>query len=101
MDFAILCAMPKKNSSNKVTIGLAQMTCEAAPALNLEKALARIGEAAAQGAQIVCLQELFRSRYFCQSEDIERFKLAEAVPGPTSGAPRAAGCAGIRRSDES
>ena len=73
-----------KLDANKVKIGLVQMTCDKEPQPNLEKALARIGEAAAQGAQIVCLQELFRSRYFCQSEDIERFKLAEPVPGPTS-----------------
>ena len=76
--------MSKKKSSNKINVGLVQMTCELKPEPNLKKALARIGEAAKQGAQIVCLQELFRSQYFCQIEDIERFKLAEAVPGPTS-----------------
>ena len=52
--------------------------------LNLEKALAGIGAAAKKGAQIICLQELFRSRYFPQSEDAERFKLAEPIPGPTT-----------------
>src|SRR5262249_33423203 len=46
----------------------------------------RIGEAAKKGAQIVCLQELFRSQYFCQTEDIELFKLAETIPGPSTAA---------------
>jgi N-carbamoylputrescine amidase len=60
------------------------MSCDLEPAANLKKALARIGEAAKKGAQIVCLQELFRSQYFCQTEDIELFKLAEEIPGPTT-----------------
>jgi N-carbamoylputrescine amidase len=50
----------------------------------VEKALARSEEAARRGARIVCLQELFRSRYFCQSEDSARFALAEPIPGPTT-----------------
>ena len=53
---------------------------------NLKKAIVRIEEAARDGAQIVCLQELFRSQYFCQSEDIALFKLAETIPGPTTDA---------------
>jgi predicted amidohydrolase len=65
------CAMPEIKTTNKVTVGLVQMTCAQQPEPNLEKALTRIGEAAQQGAQIVCLQELFRSRYFCQIEDID------------------------------
>ncbi|MDQ1728282.1 MAG: N-carbamoylputrescine amidase [Pyrinomonadaceae bacterium] len=65
-------------------VGLVQMSCDLEPAANLKKALARIGEAAKKGAQIVCLQELFRSQYFCQTEDIELFKLAEEIPGPTT-----------------
>ncbi len=60
------------------------MSCGPDPAANLKKAIARIGDAAKQGAQIVCLQELFRSQYFCQTEDIELFKLAETIPGPTT-----------------
>jgi len=67
-----------------VSIGLVQMSCAEDPAQNVEKALARIDEAAQRGARIVCLQELFRSRYFCQSEDIARFALAEPIPGPTT-----------------
>ncbi|MCU1267625.1 MAG: N-carbamoyl-D-amino acid hydrolase [Acidobacteria bacterium] len=67
-----------------VKVGLIQMSCDVKPELNLKKAIARIGEAARKGAQIVCLQELFRSQYFCQTEDIELFKLAETIPGPTT-----------------
>ena len=77
--------MRKKQSTN-VTVALVQMSCDQKPEANLKKAIARIGEAAKQGAQIVCLQELFRSQYFCQTEDIELFKLAETIPGPTSDA---------------
>ena len=76
--------MAKKSKSNIVKVGLIQMSCEEKPAANLKKAIARISEAAKQGAQIICLQELFRSQYFCQTEDIELFKLAETIPGPTS-----------------
>jgi N-carbamoylputrescine amidase len=54
------------------------------PRANLEKALRGLREARAAGAQIVCLEELFRSRYFCQEEDRRHFDLAEAVPGPTT-----------------
>jgi N-carbamoylputrescine amidase len=78
--------MPKTPKSNIVTVGLVQMTCGRQPEANLEKAIARIGEAATKGAQIVCLQELFRSQYFCQTEDIKLFKLAETIPGPSTDA---------------
>jgi N-carbamoylputrescine amidase len=60
------------------------MQCGTDPAANLEKAIAFIREAAKQGAQIVCLPELFRSQYFCQSEDHANFALAEEIPGPTT-----------------
>jgi len=76
--------MAKKANSNIVKVGLIQMSCDRKPEANLRKAIARIGEAAKRGAQIVCLQELFRSQYFCQTEDIELFKLAEIIPGPTT-----------------
>ena len=62
------------------------MSCAAEPRANLEKAMARIEEAAARGAQVICLQELFRSRYFCQTEDVATFDLAEPVPGPSTAA---------------
>jgi N-carbamoylputrescine amidase len=65
-------------------IGLVQMSCSADPNENLEKAVWRVREAAARGAQIVCLQELFRSQYFCRQETAELFALAEAIPGPST-----------------
>ena len=65
-------------------LGLVQMSCSANATENLEKAAAKIRQAAAEGAQIVCLQELFRTPYFCQREDPSIFDLAEAVPGPTT-----------------
>lgn len=60
------------------------MACSADPEANFQKALKGIEDAAAKGAQIVCLQELFRSLYFCDVEDYENFKLAEAIPGPST-----------------
>ena len=60
------------------------MTCSTDPAENLEKAIQRTRQAAQQGAQIVCLQELFRSQYFCREENAELFDLAEPVPGPST-----------------
>ena len=69
---------------SKVTLGLIQMAASKDPAVNLEKAIQKIREAAEKGAQIICLQELFRTHYFCQSEDAANFKLAEPVPGPTT-----------------
>lgn len=71
-------------------LGLVQMTCTPAKQPNLDKALARIREAAAAGAQIICLQELFAGHYPCQSEDFTRFADAEPIPGPTSEALSAA-----------
>jgi N-carbamoylputrescine amidase len=68
----------------KFGIGLIQMACSPDPADNLARAIARIAEAARQGAQVVCLQELFRSQYFCQREDPALFYLAEPIPGPTT-----------------
>jgi N-carbamoylputrescine amidase len=69
---------------SKFRIGLIQMACSQDPNENLAKAEWRIREAAGKGAQIVCMQELFRSQYFCQREDAARFDLAEPVPGPTT-----------------
>jgi N-carbamoylputrescine amidase len=69
---------------SKFKIGLIQMTCSVDPNENLAKAEWRIREAAGRGAQIVSLQELFRSQYFCREERPELFDLAEPVPGPTT-----------------
>jgi N-carbamoylputrescine amidase len=66
----------------KFRIGLIQMACSRDPHENMAKAEWRIREAAGKGAQIVCLQELFRSQYFCREERAELFDLAEPVPGP-------------------
>ena len=68
----------------KVKVGLVQMSCVTDKQANLNKAVEKIKEAAAKGAQIVCLQELFTSLYFCDVEDYENFKLAEAIPGPST-----------------
>jgi N-carbamoylputrescine amidase len=70
--------------SGHLRIGLVQMACEREPAANLEKAVVRIEQAADAGAQVVCLQELYRSWYPCQSEDNSQFDLAEPIPGPSS-----------------
>jgi len=74
----------KADDSRSVTLGLVQMSCGEEPEKNLAKAIEKIHAAARQGAQVICLQELFRSLYFCQSEDINCFRLAEAIPGPTT-----------------
>ncbi|MEI6235601.1 MAG: carbon-nitrogen hydrolase [Planctomycetota bacterium] len=71
-------------SPHTVTVALVQMTCSNDLNANVAKALDRVAEAARNGAQIVCLQELFRSPYFCQTEDDNCFALAETIPGPTS-----------------
>jgi N-carbamoylputrescine amidase len=68
----------------KFTVALVQMSCGPEPAENLQKALVRIGDAAARGAQVVCLPELFQTQYFCQREDHSLFDLAEPIPGPTT-----------------
>ncbi|MCO5237308.1 MAG: carbon-nitrogen hydrolase [Chitinophagaceae bacterium] len=70
----------------KTNIGIVQMSCTADKAKNLEKAVQKIREAAGQGAQIVCLQELFTSLYFCDEEDYNNFDLAESIPGPSTDA---------------
>ncbi|WP_028667183.1 carbon-nitrogen hydrolase [Runella zeae] len=67
-----------------VKVGLVQMSCTADVDHNLAKAIAKTREAAAQGAQIVCLQELFKSLYFCDVEDHANFSLGESIPGPTT-----------------
>ena len=63
---------------------MVQMSCTANPSENLSKAIAGIRDAAARGAQIICLQELFTSLYFCDVEDYDNFKLAEPIPGPST-----------------
>jgi N-carbamoylputrescine amidase len=69
---------------DKFTIGLVQMKCTSNADENLSRATDKIREAAARGAQIICLHELFRSEYFCRKEDAALFDLAEAIPGPAT-----------------
>lgn len=78
--------MKRSPSDPVVRLGLLQHACSSDPTANLKKTLALVERAARQGAQIICTQELFRSQYFCQSEDYEHFKLAEPVPGPSTAA---------------
>jgi N-carbamoylputrescine amidase len=68
----------------RFTIGLVQEACALDPQTNLDRAVMRVREAAKAGAQIICLEELFRSQYFCQREDIALFDLAEPIPGPST-----------------
>src|SRR6266508_3042406 len=82
--------------ARKFSIGLVQMSCSPDPDANLGKAVAKVGEAARAGAEVVCLPELFRSQYFCQREDTATFDLAETVPGPSTEAlGKAAAAAGV------
>jgi N-carbamoylputrescine amidase len=67
-----------------VQVGLIQFSCSSDPEANLAKAVARCQEAARKGAQIICLQELFRSEYFCRTEEHHLFDLAENIPGPST-----------------
>ena len=77
-------------------VGLVQMSAERDREANLEKAIVRIREASRRGAQIICLQEIFTSPYFCQEEDHGWFDTAEEIPGPTTGElSRAAKEAGV------
>ena len=71
-------------TANTLTVALVQMECSGPRDANIAKALGFIGQAASQGAQIVCLPELFTGPYFCQTEDHRHFALAEPIPGPTT-----------------
>ena len=72
--------------SRKYNVGLIQMKMGPDPEANLDAALTHIREAARQGANVICLPELFRAQYFCQREDTGLFDLAEAIPGPSTAA---------------
>jgi N-carbamoylputrescine amidase len=75
---------PSAKRDSKFTIGLVQMSCSTDSEENVKKAMQGIRAAAAKGAEIVCLQELFRSQYFCREEKAELFNLAESIPGPST-----------------
>jgi N-carbamoylputrescine amidase len=68
----------------KFSVALVQMALDKDPDKNLRRAVTKIEEAARKGANLVCLPELFRSQYFCQTENADAFDLAEPVPGPTT-----------------
>jgi len=74
----------KRAAARVVKLGLLQTACSANPDANLRKTLDLAASAARGGAQIICTQELFRSQYFCQSEDFRNFQLAEKIPGPVT-----------------
>ena len=78
--------MSNGKKDHSVKIGVVQMRMSENPDENMEKALAMTREAIGKGAEVVCLPELFRSRYFCQTEDADFFALAEPVPGPSTAA---------------
>jgi len=71
-------------ANKTVNVGLVQLSCSGDVSENMQKTLAGIRLAAQKGAQVVVLQELFRSLYFCEVEDHDNFKLAEAIPGPST-----------------
>ncbi len=76
----------KRAASRLIKLGLLQTACTSNPAANLKRTLALAERAARLGANLICTQELFRSEYFCQSEDHGNFLLAEKIPGPTTDA---------------
>src|SRR3954466_7671954 len=76
--------MTSPPGSRSVTLGLVQMHCTPDPEQNMQRVIQGIREAAGRGAQIVCLQELFRSQYFGQTKDHGCFRLAEPIPGPST-----------------
>lgn len=82
--------MNSPSPERRTNVALVQMSCTADKSQNVSKALSRIADAAARGAKIVCLQELFHGLYPCQTEDHSRFAEAEPIPGPTSEALAAA-----------
>jgi N-carbamoylputrescine amidase len=75
---------PTNRSRRPVTLGLLQHECSPDPVANTRTVVKAIERAARDGAQIICTQELFRSQYFCQSEDHGCFALAERIPGPST-----------------
>jgi N-carbamoylputrescine amidase len=80
-----LSSQPRpRGASRSFRVGLVQMHCSPDPDDNVRRASTALCEAAARGAQVACLPELFRTQYFCQAEDPAKFDLAEPIPGPTS-----------------
>ena len=85
LDFCLNYApKPAQEEMKNVTIAAIQMKCADDASHNLGQAVSEIEKSARNGARLVCLQELFASKYFCQSEDHDKFALAESIPGPTT-----------------
>lgn len=72
------------DSNRSCRVGVIQLDCSADPQSNLDQTLRQIEAAANSGAQLICLQELFMNRYFCQTENHDHFVMAESIPGPTT-----------------
>ena len=68
----------------KVKIGMIQIACESNIQANMDNAVKFIMEAISKGAQIICLPEMYRTLYFCQTQDYQEFKTAETIPGPST-----------------
>ncbi|MFM7738190.1 MAG: nitrilase-related carbon-nitrogen hydrolase, partial [Planctomycetota bacterium] len=73
-----------KQAKQSLQVAAIQLNCTEDVAGNLQRTIEQIERAAKSGAQVICLQELFNSLYFCQSEDHKHFQLAEPIPGPTT-----------------
>jgi N-carbamoylputrescine amidase len=69
---------------DKIRVGIPQLSCVADPQQNMDKTMEAVRKLAANGAQVIVLQELFRSLYFCDVEDYQNFSLAESIPGPST-----------------
>ena len=74
--------MNNTNPNRLTKLGLVQLACQADPVVNIDRTIAQIESAAKIGADIVCLQELFSTQYFCQTQNHDNFQFAESIPGP-------------------
>ena len=81
---SLISVSPRAKRDSKFSVGLVQMRCSPDQNQNLERAIRGIRDAASKGAEIICLQELFRSQYFCREENADLFDLAESIPGPST-----------------
>ena len=81
-----MTAVNKTTAGQSVRVGVVQMRMSDNPDENMQKALQMTRDAISRGAEVICLPELFRSRYFCQTEDAGFFELAEPIPGPSTDA---------------
>jgi N-carbamoylputrescine amidase len=80
----IRCKRREALAERNFIIGIVQMACTPDPVENMDRAIAHVRDAAKQGAELICLPELFQTQYFCQREDTALFELAEPIPGPAT-----------------